>query len=143
MIRPTIKLEGLKGVEDALFRVKGSTAKNKVRKVLREAGEPVARRMRRLAPEDEGDLSESIDVSPTLTRPQRRIFRKGYLADVEMHIGPSGLVQGITSEFGTINQMADPFARPAWYGMEIETLDLIGAGLWVEVSKKARGKGRR
>ena len=137
-MRTTIKLEGLKGVEDALMKVKGSTAKSKARRVLKQAGEPVARQMRANVSVDEGDLRESIDVSSVLTRSQRRMQKKGSFADVEMHIGPSGLVQGITEEFGTINQAADPFARPAWYGMETKTLDLIGALLWVEVSKKAR-----
>lgn len=137
-MQATIKLDGLKGIEDALMKVKGSTAKSKARRVLKQAGEPVARKMRQKVAVDEGDLRESIDVSPVLTRSQRRLQKKGAFADVEMHIGPSGLVQGITTEFGTLNQPADPFARPAWYGMEIETLDLIGALLWVEVSKKAR-----
>jgi len=137
-----VKLEGLKGVEDALMQVKGQTAKNKVRKVLREAGEPVARRARGMVAVDEGDLRESIDVSPVLNRSQRREYRKGYFADVEMHIGPSGLVQGITQEFGTFSQPANPFMRPAWDAMKGDTLDTIGGLLWAEVSKKARGRGR-
>lgn len=134
----TIKLEGLKGVEDALMKVKGATAKNKVRKVLRQAGEPVARAARGMVSVDEGDLRESIDVSPVLTRSQRRQHKKGYFADVEVHIGPSGLVQGITEEFGTYKQAADPFMRPAWEAHADNVLDDIGAGLWVEVQKKAR-----
>ena len=137
-MKTTIKLHGLKGVEQKLAQVKGATAKNKMRKVLREAGEPAARRMRSLAPEDEGDLRESIDVSPLLNRSQRRMHPKGYFADLEMHIGPSGVVQGVVQEFGTWFHGASPFARPAWDGMEMKTLDTIGALVWVEVEKKAR-----
>lgn len=139
-MKTTIKLDGLKGVEDALMRVKGSTAKSKVRKVLREAGEPVARTARMLVRVDQGELRESIDVSPVLSRSARREHKKGSFADVEMHIGPSGLAQAYTEEFGTVHQLAHPFLRPAWDYHEQSTLDLIGAGLWVEVQKKARGK---
>ena len=134
----SIKLRGMKGLDDALFKVKGATAKSKARRVLKEAGEPVARRMRSLAPTDEGDLRESIDVSSVLNRSQRREQKKGAFADVEMHIGPSGLVQGVTQEFGTFSQPAQPFARPAWNSLADKTLDHIGAGLWAEVSKMAK-----
>lgn len=137
-MQATIKLTGMRELERKLALVKGSTAKNKMRRVLREAGEPVARKARGLAPEDEGDLRESIDVSPLLNRSQRRQFPKGSFADLEMHIGPSGLVQGITQEFGTIHHAAHPFMRPAWEGMEMRTLDTIGALAWAEVEKKAR-----
>lgn len=109
-----------------------------MRKVLKQAGEPVAKRARGLVAVDDGDLRESIDVSPVLNRSQRRQNPKGYFADLEVHIGPSGLVQGIVQEFGSMDQAANPFMRPAWNGMEEKTLDLIGAGAWAEVEKKAR-----
>lgn len=137
-MQPTIKLKGMDEIERKLAQVRGATAKSKMRRVLKEAGEPVAKRMRALAPIDERHLVESISVSPVLTRSQRRLHRKGYFADLEMHIGPSGLVQGITQEFGTAFHVAQPFARPAWHGKEIDTLDRIGALAWVEVEKKAR-----
>jgi len=50
----------------------------------------------------------------------------------------SGVVQGVVQEFGTWFHGASPFARPAWDGMEMKTLDTIGALVWVEVEKKAR-----
>lgn len=133
-----VKLSGMREVEKALAQVKQSTAKNKVRKILREAGEPVARAARALAPRDELDLVESIDVSPILNRSQRKQHRKGYFADVEMHIGPSGLVQGVMQEFGTFKEPAQPFMRPAWDANEMKTLDYIGAKLWQEVEKAAK-----
>ena len=137
-----VDVSGLKDLENKLFELKGSTAKNKMRKVLKESGEPIARRMRSKVSVDQGDLKESIDVSPRLNKSQRRKNRKGSFADVEMHVGPGGHVQGITEEFGTVNQPPDPFARPAWRGHEMDTLDEIGGRIWVEVNKKARGKGR-
>lgn len=133
-----VKLTGMQEIERKLSQVKSATAKNKMRKVLKQAGEPVAKRARGLVAVDDGDLRESIDVSPVLNRSQRRQNPKGYFADLEVHIGPSGLVQGIVQEFGSMDQAANPFMRPAWNGMEEKTLDLIGAGAWAEVEKKAR-----
>lgn len=109
-----------------------------MRKVLRTAGQPVADRAKELAPVEDGHLRESITVSPVLNRSQRRRSRKGSFADLEMHIGPSGLVQGITQEFGTANHPANPFMRPAWDGLKFQTLDTIGELAWREVEKKAR-----
>lgn len=137
-MQTTIKLTGFKELEQKLTQVKGSTAKNKMRKVLKEAGEPIARAARARAPRDELDLVESIDVSPLLNRSQRRSSRKGSFAEVEMHIGPSGIPQGILQEFGTYKEAAQPFMRPAWDGNKMNTLDLIGALAWNEVEKKAR-----
>lgn len=135
-MRTTIKLHGLKGIEDELLKIKGSTAKSKVRKVLKQSGEPVARKMRSLAPIDERDLVESIDVSTVLTRSQRRQQRKGSFADVEMHIGAGGLPQAHLKEFGTYKEAAQPFARPAWESLKIKTLDMIGALLWASISRR-------
>ena len=137
-----VEVAGLKDLEKKLFELKSATAKNKMRKVLRESGEPIARRMRSKVSVDKGHLKDSIDVSARLNKSQRRQQRKGSFADVEMHIGPGGHVQGITEEFGTVNQPPDPFARPAWHGHEMDTLDDIGGRIWVEVNKKARGRGR-
>lgn len=136
-MQTTIKLEGLKGLEEKLAEVKGSTAKSKMRKVLKEAGEPVAQLARARVGVDEGDLRDSIDVSPVLNRSQRRQSSKGSFADLEMHIGPSGLVQGITQEFGTVKQAANPFMRPAWEALKYKTMDTIGALAWAAVSKNA------
>jgi HK97 gp10 family phage protein len=132
-MQPRIKLVGMKEVEKALGRVKTATARSKGRKILKEAGEPIARAARNLAPRDEYDLAESIDVSPVLNKSQRRKHRKGSFADVEMHIGPSGLPQGVLQEFGTFKEPAQPFMRPAWEGNKMQTLELVSNLLWLEI----------
>ena len=133
-----IKLQGMREIEKKLGQLKSATAKNKARKILKEAGEPVARMARALAPIDLGELRESIDVSPHLNRSQRKKNRKGSFADVEMHIGPSGVPQAILQEFGTYKEPAQPFMMPAWKANDMKTLDLIGAKLWASVQSKAR-----
>lgn len=133
-----IKLVGMKEVEQALGRLKTATARSTGRRILKEAGEPIARAARNLAPRDEYDLSESIDVSPILNKSQRRKQRKGSFADVEMHIGPSGLPQAVLQEFGTFKEPAQPFMRPAWEGKKTQTLQLISELLWLEVQKAGK-----
>src|SRR3546814_9688575 len=79
---------------------------------LRHGGEPIAKMARAIAPVDEGNLRESIDVSTRLARSQAG--DKGALAPVEMYVGPGQHPQAITQEFGTFKEAAQPFMRPAW-----------------------------
>src|SRR3546814_8806998 len=67
---------------------------------------------RAIAPVDEVNLRESIDVSTRLARSQAG--DKGALAPVEMYVGPGQHPQAITQEFGTFKEAAQPFMRPAW-----------------------------
>src|SRR3546814_12841460 len=78
---------------------------------------------RAIAPVDEGNLRESIDVSTLLARSQAG--DKGALAPVDMYVGPGQHPQAITQEFGPFTEAAQPFMRPAW---------AIGrASVWVRV----------
>src|SRR3546814_14203690 len=52
------------------------------RRALRQGGEPIAKMARAIAPVDEGNLRESIDVSTRLARSQAG--DKGALAPVDM-----------------------------------------------------------
>lgn len=135
-----VQLVGMRELEEALANLRQPTAKSLGRRVLKEAAEPVARRARAMAPRDQGELIESIDVSPSLTRRQRATHAK--FADVEMFIGPSGVVQGITQEFGTWFHPPQPFMRPAWEAEGMNTLDRIGAGLGIEI-RKATARAER
>src|SRR3546814_6698189 len=80
--------------------------------VLRHGGEPTAKMARAIAPVDEGNLRESIDVSTRLARSQAG--DKGALAPVEMYVGPGQHPKAITQEYGTFKEAAQPIMRPAW-----------------------------
>lgn len=67
-----------------------------------------------------GELRASIRVGSTLNRSQRG--RTAKESGVEVYMGPSGLVQGITEEFGTYRQAPHPFMRPAWEAGKAEAL---------------------
>lgn len=129
------KISGLKELERGLSELKTATAKNVARRTLKEAGEPLARRMRALAPRDEGDLIESIDVS-------QRAVEKPNIAPMEMYVGPGRHPQAITQEFGTWFHAAHPYARPAWDQTKMAVLDIIITLLGIEI-EKAAARARR
>lgn len=63
-MKVSVKVEGLKEIEAALFDLeKSATRKTVVRNALRKAGEPISSAMRAKAPVDKGDLSSNIVVS--------------------------------------------------------------------------------
>jgi HK97 gp10 family phage protein len=157
MSKVTFKMTGLKELERALGQLPQAVRRRVGLKVLREAGQPVAKAARALAPVaaeahwigskdkgnrrlvDPGGLRESIDVSATLATSQRG--DKGSLAPVEMYIGPGQHPQAITEEFGTFDQTPHPFLRPAWEAEKINTLDIAGTLLGIEIDKAAKRIG--
>lgn len=136
MSKVTWQITGLKDLERGLGELKTATAKNVARRTLKEAGEPLAHRMRALAPKEHGDLIESIDVST-------RAVEKPNLAPIEMYVGPGRHPQAITQEFGTWFHSAQPFARPAWLQTHMYALDIIITLLGIEINKAAARARRK
>lgn len=128
-MKVTVKTQGFKELEQNLFKLKTATAKSAVRYGMREALEPVARMARQLAPVDQGDLSESIDISGTARPPERK------QSDLEMYMGPGRHPQAITQEFGTFKEPPQPFMRPAWDAESEATLDRFSVFLWDRVTR--------
>ncbi|MGB6230836.1 MAG: HK97-gp10 family putative phage morphogenesis protein [Litorimonas sp.] len=135
----TVKVEGLKDLESALFGLKTATAKGVGRRTLKKAGAPLADKMRALAPEAQGDLKDAIGVSTKTRRDMRRVD------PVEVHVGVAtseGRV-AVNQEFGNEDHPAQPFARPAWQGMKMAVLDDIKDTLAVEVAKSVARAERK
>ncbi|EQB13242.1 HK97-gp10 family putative phage morphogenesis protein [Sphingobium lactosutens] len=137
----TFKLTGLKELDQALGQMPKATARAVGFRVLRQAGEPIARAARRLAPVNQGDLVESIDVGTALARSQQA--DKGAVAPVEVHVGPGQHPQAITQEFGTYKEPAQPYLTPAWEAERMNALDIVGTGLGIEVEKTAARIARK
>lgn len=143
MPKTTVKVEGLRELDRALGQLPKSTAKAVLRKVLKDAGEPLARTARRLAPKDEYHLYESIDVSTRLSRRQRGLHRKeNSPAFQEMFVGTNNPA-GVQQEFGNDRHAAQPFMRPAWDAEKMNVLDLISVSLWGEIEKAAQRLARK
>lgn len=63
-MRGTVRVEGFKELQAALAQIeKETTRKTVARRALKKAGEPVAAKMRSLAPRGEGQLQDNIAVS--------------------------------------------------------------------------------
>ena len=109
---------------------------------MKEAGEPVAKTARALAPEHLGFLRESIDVSTKLSGRQRKLHKKQ--SPVEMYIGPGPDPAAHLQEFGTgPGHHAQPFMRPAWDRHRHEVLDTIANRTWLEIEKTANRLAKR
>lgn len=133
-----VKIEGLKELDRALGQLPKATAKAAMRKVLREAAEPLAQKMRENAPRDEMHLYESIDVSTRLSRRQRGLHKEeSSPAFVEMFVGTNNPA-GQQQEFGNSRHPPQPFARPAWDSEQMNVLEGITVRLWGEIEKAAQ-----
>lgn len=139
----TIKIEGLRELDQALGQLPKATAKAALRRVLTEAAEPLARTARQLAPRDEFHLYESIDVSTRLSRRQRGLHKQETSpAFQEMFVGTNNPA-GVQQEFGNRRHGAQPFMRPAWDSKKRDTLDHIANSLWGEIEKTAARVAKR
>src|SRR3546814_16018706 len=123
----------MKELEQALAQI-GDVPKNRRIgfKALRAGGEPIAKSARSMAPVDEGDLRESIDVLPTLAPSQRG--DRGAVAPLEIHVGPGQHPPAITQDFGKWFSPAQPFMPPAGESQRRTARDLIGATQATEVA---------
>src|SRR3546814_8615387 len=86
MAKVTYKMTGLRELETTLRQIPKAMGRRAGLNALRQGGEPIAKMARAIAPVDEGNLRESIDVSTRLARSQAG--DKGALAPVEMYVGP-------------------------------------------------------
>jgi HK97 gp10 family phage protein len=133
-----VAVEGLRELDKALGELPKSTAKSVLRKVLLEAGEPIARAARRKVPTETFHLQESIDVSTKLSDRQRGLHKgAGGKAFREMFVGTNDPA-GVQQEFGNENHDAQPFMRPAWDAEKGNALEIIANHLWTEIEAGAK-----
>lgn len=138
-----VKIEGLREIKDALRQLPDATAKAVLRRVGKKRLKPVADRARSYAPEDEGDLKDSIAVSTKLSKSQKRKSRKANRDDVEVYAGAGPLPQAHLQEFGTKDAPPQPFMRPAWDAEKRGVLEGIKDDLWTEIKKTTARLARK
>lgn len=136
----THKLVGLRELERALGQIeKQATKRTVARRVLNKAALPIRDDARADAPKDKGNLEQSIVVSGTLSRSQRKRKDKSV---VERYVGtnnPAGLQQ----EFGNSRHGAQPFMRPSWDKNKNNALSTIISELEIEIEKTVRRQNAR
>ena len=129
----TFKVEGFKGIEEALAGL--TTVRNRktqLKRVMKEALEPVAADAQAMAPVRSGRMKASIGVSDKLNRSQRKQAPKND-DEIVMHVGPYGRVNTITEEFGAQGRPPKPFMRPAWDRNSRDMLNALAVGLLPEI----------
>lgn len=139
-----LKIDGLKELDEALGQLPKATARAVLRKVLKEAGQPLAQTMRAKAPREEGNLIESIDVGTKLTKRQAALHRKegGPKDFAEAFVGPNDPA-GVQQEFGNHRHPPKPFARPAWDSQQSNVLFIISNRLGVVIEEAAKRLAKR
>lgn len=143
MAKVTVRVQGLKELDKALGQLPKATARNVLRRVLRQAAEPLAQAARQNAPRDEMHLYESIDVSTRLSRRQAGLHKKeAGNAFQEMFVGTNNPA-GVQQEFGNERHGPQPFLRPAWDSEKEPTLDRIANSLWTEIEGAAQRLARK
>jgi HK97 gp10 family phage protein len=135
------KVEGLKELDDALSLLPEATAKNILRRVGRQALEPVDEAWRANAPYLTGALADSGAIGSKLSRRQRALHQSE--STVEVFAGPGPNPQAIQDEFGNQHQHAQPFLTPAWEGNKAKVLDIVKQLLRVEIDKAAARAARK
>lgn len=140
-----VKIEGLREVKDALHKLPRATAKGVLRKVGRKRLKPVAERARSYAPEDQGELKDSIAVS-SRQKSGRQTRRTGEgKSDVNVYVGPTakGYPQAMMQEMGTKHHPPHSYLRPAWDAEKRGVLEGIREDLWTEINKTVERARKR
>ena len=146
-----IRIDGLKELDRALTEMKTATARGVVRRTLMKALQPMAEAASGFAPDDPRtpapDLHRAIKIGDTL-KAGRSITTKGFGfkdGQVTVWMGPTkeGYPQAMMQEFGTVNQPAQPYMRPAWDEGKAQLLENVKTGLGVEIAKVAERAARK
>ena len=143
MVRVGGEVFGGKELERALKQLPKATAKNVLRRALRNAAKPTVAAAEAMVPVGPtGNLKASISINTRLKVSQRT---GGRTDGVEIFIGassPPGYHAHLI-EFGTVQMAAQPFMRPAWDSTQQEVLASISDEVWKSLAKSARTLARK
>lgn len=158
MAKVSIKVEGLKELNDALAELPKATGRNVLKRTLTKALIPMERVAEGLAPALTGQMRKTIEVSTKLTKRQTSQHKsefggkavktaEGYRSDpkteVFVFMGPASSSKSIVQEFGSVNQSPQPYMRPAWDGGKSGALNSIKEDLWKEIDTAAKRLARK
>lgn len=144
--------EALARVFDDLPKSVQDTA---LRAAAKKALQPVADTARQIVRKDDGELAQSITISTSLSKRQRRNFKKRK-GEVAVYAGPSypAGAHGHLVEFGTRPRYhksgkfvgimpAAPFLRPAWDMLSGQVKEVMAKEIWTEMAKAVRRLRKR
>lgn len=132
-----VKFEGGRELERALGELPKATARNVLKRALTKAARPVLEAMESRAPRDTGWTAGSIAISGTLNPANRSDLKKEGKSFAEVYVGSTRGSAGILQEWGTINQPAQPYMRPAWDATKGGVAETTRREIKVELDKAA------
>lgn len=110
-----VKLTGFRELERALAEdLPKATARNVLNRTARESMERIRTGMSERAPKNQGALAGSMKTQPVKAKRSSRT-RFARSSGVSVNTGPTGREEGGNAawqEFGTVDQPAQPYARP-------------------------------
>ena len=164
----TIKIEGLKELEQALMELPKATGTNVLRRALIAAAQPIQNqaqsliRVKRITPAivlskivfSAGDagkraFAEAMKAGATRAEAGEAAHAANVGAAGDANITSAVLSVGPTKrafygfEFGTVKQPPAPFMRPAWDANKMNALELIKETLKTEIDKAAARLARK
>lgn len=141
--RVTVNVSGLAQLNTALRELPKAAGKAVLRRTAVKALQPFDKVWREKAPHLTGELEESGGVGTKLTKRQARLNRKREgKSSVEVFAGPNNPA-AVPQEFGTHDQRAQPFARPAWDETKDEALTIVKTELGGEIERTATRLARK
>jgi len=146
MTSSSVRVEGLKELDEALGKLPRATGKNVLRRIAIRSLAPVLSAAKDFVPVDEGHLKDSLKITTRLSRRQRSINAREVAegkASVQLYAGASALPHAHLVEFGTVNMPPQPFLRPAWDANKEDVLQLIKDELGEEITKAAARVARK
>jgi len=147
------KLEGLEELDNLLKQLPQAMEKAVLRAALKKAVKPIQVEARNNIPSRLVFLKESIQISTTLNKNQRR-GRSKHRGEVAVYVGSTSAVAHLY-EWGTAERFrkgsrgatgkieALPFMTPAWDRKKDEALAILGTEIWNQLVKKARSLRKR
>jgi len=137
-----IILSGFKELDAALAELPKATARNALKRSLKPAADVVQQAAQGNAPQETGELEQSVIVGTKLTSRQKRDVRRDGKSFSEIYIG-TALGRGMFTEFGTFKDVPQMWFTRAWESTKGEALTIISRTLGAEIEKAAARLARK
>lgn len=172
MARNTMKVEGLRELDEALGELSKGVARGVLRRALTKAAKPMEEAAKQMAPHDTGFLRDSITTThrikntvgnaeyaavmrgggsraeavSALRTARRAAAGEGSFAEV--HVGVANVskrnsIKANVMEFGSYKDTPQPYMRPAFDATKMTVLGNIKGEMKTEIDKAAKRAARK
>lgn len=140
-MKPSLRLEGTRDLENALSDLEGLAAKKVAIDAMKDSLDPVVRDAKAIVRRRTGALANSIGVGSKLTRRQKRMNQP--IAPAEVYVGPGlanrggrrAVAHAHLIEFGTEHSRPFPYMRPAWQANVRRVFDNLAGNMRARLAK--------